>query len=39
MDILNKLILGDLKVSQVLYYVIANYQYNLDKELVEWGRM
>ena len=37
MDILNKLILGDLKVSQVLYYVIANYQYNLDKELVEWA--
>lgn len=37
MDILNKLILGDLKASQVLYYVIANYQYNLDKELVEWA--
>ena len=37
MDILSKLILGDLKVSQVLYYVIANYQYKLDKELVEWA--
>ena len=37
MDILSKLILGDLKVSQVLYYVIANYQYNLEKELVEWA--
>lgn len=37
MDILNKLILGELSVSQVLFYVITNCKDSLDKEFVKWA--
>ncbi|MBQ0088683.1 MAG: TIR domain-containing protein [Prevotellaceae bacterium] len=37
MEVLNKLILGELSVSQVLYYVITNCKDSLDKEFVKWA--
>lgn len=37
MDVLNKLILGELSVSQVLFYVITNCKDSLDKEFVKWA--
>ena len=36
-DILNKLILGELKLSQALYYVITNYSDYTEPDFIEWA--
>lgn len=37
MDILSKLIMGELKLSQALYYAITKYRASLDSDFIEWA--
>lgn len=37
MDLLKKLILGELKLSQVLYYVLTEYRDSFDSNFISWA--